>query len=377
LKNGSFIGVEGAENFANADGLEPQFLVYDEFKHHDPRFNEAMEPNMDVYNGTILAIGTPPDNVDNYYSRVAADCRRREDAAFHCMPSFMNEHVYEGGEQGVKFQKIIRKYMDRGEWDVLQREYYAQIVQGGSSAVFPMFEPASYDDRGILIKHSRHVRPHSDFEYQFTHYVKDWDFFVSADPGTTTVFAVLFMAIHRKSKAVVLFDEIYEQNQRETSTRSIFPRVLQKMQKIPIAYSDWTLVYDYAAAWFANEVAVEYDFALMPCEKDLKNKEKKLGQIKDIINAGLFFMSEQARMAASEMSNYIKDKDGKLPKSGDHQLDNLRYALNAASYDFSIFGTGEEEIDLDSPRGYTIDRDIEIDVSSKDEWDILGSEFYD
>ena len=39
--NNSMIMVDGAKNFSKADGLSPTFAVYDEFKHHDERFDIA------------------------------------------------------------------------------------------------------------------------------------------------------------------------------------------------------------------------------------------------------------------------------------------------------------------------------------------------
>ena len=70
FKNGSFIKVDGAENYANADGIEPDFMVYDEFKSHDPRFNEAMEPNLRVKRAPLLIVGTPPEELGTYYEKI-------------------------------------------------------------------------------------------------------------------------------------------------------------------------------------------------------------------------------------------------------------------------------------------------------------------
>jgi len=375
LTNGSFIKADGTDNFANADGLEPQFVVEDEFKHHDKRFREAMEPNLDVYNGSELIIGTPPDNGDNYYCEVANDAKRRDDAAFFTMESFTNEHVYPGGEKGSKFQKVVKKYIDRGDWDVLRREYYAQIVAGGSKSIFPMFEPLEIDEHNRIVAYSKHVRPHAELVDNIKRYPKDWEFCVAMDPGTVTCFAVLFGARHRKTNSVVFLDEIYEKDQRKTSTRSIFPRVLKKMDEYNAYHDDWLMVYDNAAAWFANEVAVEFGYGLTPCMKDLKDKEAKLGQIKDVMNAGLWFSSERCRSLSFEKVNYIKDKNGKIPKENDHLIDCERYWFNGLHYDFTLL-PDPEPIDPEERERYTIENDPYLH-GADEEWDQMTGEFYE
>ena len=85
-----------------------------------------------------------------------------------------------------KFQKIIKKYIDRGEWDVLQREYYANIIPGGSSAIFPMFKPLVLDDYGKVKEYTEHVRPYADLIDNVVRYPKDWDLYVGMDPGTAS-----------------------------------------------------------------------------------------------------------------------------------------------------------------------------------------------
>ena len=107
------------------------------------------------------------------------------------------------------------------------------------------------------------------------------------------------------------------------------------MSSINPNHDDWMLIYDNAALWFANEVAVEYDYGMIPCTKDLKNKGAKLGQIKDAINAGLFFMTDRCKNLSIEMQNYVKDKNGKIPKENDHLIDAIRYIYNGSHYDFT------------------------------------------
>lgn len=336
LKNKSVISVDGAENYANADGIEPQFLAYDEFRHHDRRYNEAMEPNLDVYNGSMLVIGTPPPSTDNYYCEVAADARRREDGAFIKCPAFLNTYMYPEGEKDTKFQKIVKKYMDRGDEDILMREYYGEIVAGGNNAIFPMFKSRPEDEFGNFCGYSEHVLEHSVIMKDILEHPEDWDFYCSFDPGSAVCFAVLFAAIHRRTNAIAFVDEIYETSTHKTSTRQIFPMAMRKMLAINPDIDSWNIIYDNAALWFFTEVQVEYNIAMMPCSKDLKNKESKLGQIKDVMLAGLFYTSEKCVNFHKEITNYIKDDKGRIPNKNDHLIDDMRYIFSGASYDFTL-----------------------------------------
>jgi hypothetical protein len=339
FNNGSFIKVDGAENYANADGIEPHFMVYDEFKSHDYRYNEAMEPNFEVHQAPLLIIGTPPDNNDNYYVKIRDSFKAMDNYSFYQMPSYMNNFLYPKGEDDPKFQAQVQKYVARGEWDVAQRELYAKIVLGGARAIFPMFR------RGKFCK------PRSEFIQRVKMRPKRYDFYVSFDPGTTSCFAVLFIAIDRIEKTICVIDEIYEKDQAKTTAEVIFPEALKKMEFWQPYLEDWYIVYDYAAAWFAQDVINKFDYNPMPCQKDLKNKEAKLSLIKDAYNANLIEISDSCENFCFETENYIKDEKGKIPKENDHLLDNFRYILNAAHY-FTTAETLPDPVDPDTEARY-------------------------
>ena len=96
LDNGSMLKVDGAKNWKKADGLGPVFIVYDEFKNHDPRYDRAARPNLMDLNGRILIIGTPPDNEDNYYCETEVEFQNKPNHKYYKRPSWMNPHVYSG-----------------------------------------------------------------------------------------------------------------------------------------------------------------------------------------------------------------------------------------------------------------------------------------
>ena len=73
FKNGSFIKVDGAENYEAYRGINPHGIVYDEFKDHDERFHDAMEPNLAPHDAWLLILGTPPETEDNLFCRLAEE----------------------------------------------------------------------------------------------------------------------------------------------------------------------------------------------------------------------------------------------------------------------------------------------------------------
>jgi hypothetical protein len=389
FKNGSFIKVDGAENYANADGIEPDFMVYDEFKSHDPRFNEAMEPNLRVKKAPLLIVGTPPEELGTYYEKIANSFKRLSYGAHYQRPSYLNSHLYEYGEKDPEFIEECEKYLARGDDDVLRRELYAEIVVSGQKALFPMLELPEYDyDNNVFKGHSRHIRPHAELIAKIQMAPKDWEFYDTYDPGSAVCFAGLFGAINKYTKQVIIFDNIYETDTRETSVGILYPKAQRIMREVYDYEDYWFGTYDHAATWFMNEVLNRYKRGLHPCTKDLKNKENKLGLIKDMLIEDKLLISDRCMVGYDrdkglvwEMINYRRDDNGKIPKENDHAIDALRYKLNAMHYDPSWVrkpeGIGRDERGMpltyeDSMREYYQDNEMEqryLDMYPKEDYE--------
>jgi hypothetical protein len=362
FNNGSWIKVYGAENFANADVLEPSFMVYDEFKSHDPRFNEAMEPNLRVFKAPLLILGTPPDEPETYYEKIANSVKRMGYGEWFKRPSYMNNFIYPLGEQDPEFVEECEKYDLRGDEDVKLRELYAEIVVSGSKSIFPVLQLPEWDyENDRYLGYSRHVRPHKELLAPVLARPKDFEFYDIYDAGSTSCFGVLIAAVHRRTKEVLILDEIYERDQRRTTTGCIYPTATDKRMAINGWEESWHGEYDNAAAWFAGEVLDRYERSLMPCTKDLSSrsenkKEIKLSLIKDMLIEGKLLISERCRWLIWEMKNYRRDENGKIPKENDHLIDCLRYLLNACHYDPSYVRPKEKIEDM--RRALTIAEDM-------------------
>ena len=93
LTNGSFIKLDGSDNYEKHRGTEGHFLVYDEFKDFDRRFHEAIDPNRGVYDSPLIILGTPPVSINedrNYeqYHELQAQCQRDDDKFYLELSSF-------------------------------------------------------------------------------------------------------------------------------------------------------------------------------------------------------------------------------------------------------------------------------------------------
>jgi len=335
--NNSFIKADGADNIENRRGINPHFVVIDESKDIKKKFWEGFEPNLAAHSAPILIVGTPPDNTDNMFTLMEEECQNEEDGAFFNMPSSVNPHVSRDFLEKTKARLIAR-----GEEDVWLREYMAQTVIGGNMSIFPMLDE------------ERHVLSFTHMLAEIRQRPKHWEFFCSFDPGTSTCFAVLLCAINKYDKRIFILDEVYETKAENTTSRKMWLAAQEKMMAIHPLEDDWIKIYDYAAAWFRVEISNEFDEQVMPCEKDLKNKENKLSTIKDALLRGYMYLSSHCVKTYWEMSNYRKNDKNRILKENDHEIDNLRYILNAAYYGTVPEG---ERVQSTNRRGFRLEEE--------------------
>lgn len=326
FKNGSFIKIDGSENYEAYRGINPHAIVYDEFKDFHPKFHEGMEPNLATFEAPIFIFGTPPDTEDHQFVRIEEGFNMDDEGALFKMPTHTNPHI---SQKWLTNQEKIMTA--RGEWHVWMREYMAEIVPSGALHIFPMFKaPKAEVNGGKLVGHTIHVRPYEELIERIRRHPKDFTYHCIFDPASTSCFGVLLAAIHKQTKQVICLKEIYETNKGETSTKKMWTRAWALKDSIMPRRDWWGDVYDYAAAWFQNEVQAEFRENMRMCTKDLKDKEIKLSSIKDFITDGLFLVSDECPKLVWEMRNYATNEDNKIPKKNDHLIDCVRYLFNDA-----------------------------------------------
>lgn len=310
LRNGSFIKLDGADNYEAYRGINPHFMGYDEVKDHHPQFHVGMEPNLATHNAPCLMIGTPPENDDNHFWRIADSIADDPDGAYFSMSSYTNPHISKEWLDKTRIRLI-----KRGEEDVWDREYMAKRVYGGRRSIFPM-----YDEKKMVI-------PFIQAMQLINSNRKKWDLYCTADPATSSTFAVLFTAIHREDRRVIHLDEIYEQSTRETSARAIWTRIVPIIHAINPDFSEWNFGRDEAAAWFGNEILdiTEGEIYFIPTHKAQIKKEDGLSLIKDQMTYGFWRRTERCEKLGWEIKNYIKNDKDVIEKKNDHGIDNMRY----------------------------------------------------
>lgn len=364
--NGSFIKLDGADNYQAYRGINPHFIGYDEFKDHHPKFHGGMEPNLATYDAPLFVIGTPCEGDEaneEQFNSLADYAKVADDEAHFAFPSMVNHYV-----KTDFFVRTKKKLFARGEEDKWFREYMAMRVKAGQRMIFPMLDLPDGPK-----KHTKHFRPEAEVMDTFLRTKKDWETVLAFDPASTSVFAALLVAVHKTDKRILVLDEIYETKKAKMSTGKIYPRALKMLDKWKILHDECRIIYDNAAAWFSNEVADRYGYSLEPCIKDIKNKEVRLSLIKDILNSrGLFTCSDGCVKFFWEMQNYRVDEKGRIPKENDHAIDCFRYILSNLYYNELPKSLPVEETER---RGYTIEEDKAR--AYLDHYITIGQEYYE
>ena len=326
LKNGSFIQIIGSDNYQVANGLTPDIAVYDEFKAFNPRWHTEFAPNRVAKAAPLVIIGTRPragnSNMDQYNEILEYAQTDKKSRVF--FKTTWDNPINHMPEQKDMIEREIAQLTARGEHDVVQLEYYSNFVPGGRRSIFPMFDPKQY------------VKTHLEIMTEIGRDLRKMDWYLLADPGSTTCFAALIVAVNPYSKKVYILDEIYEKDQNMTSTRMIYPKMYSKcMNAFPGSSieEDWFKTYDEAAAWFSNEVMQQYGIYFSPTDKKHNNKEFGLSLIKDQLIHELVVISDRCEHLTDEMVKYARDDKGGIPKKNDHLIDCYRYFNAASNYD--------------------------------------------
>lgn len=352
LTNGSFIKVDGSDNYNKYRGPKYKICVYEEFKDHRPEFRKAMQPNASVLNGIDLYIGSPPEMTCDY-TTIADEHAKDKDKFFYRAPTWQNPVI----PKKWLFNEKKRLYL-RGEGDVWEREYAARFVKGGASRIFPMLS-------------EKVIHPFAEVVKMILRDRKKLRFYIWNDPAGASCFASLLVAINPYTKKIYCLDEIYERDQAHMTVERIGRRILEKRQEIYDAPDDWTMGYDEAATWFSNEWIDNFpdEDGLVPTHKSMNKKEAGLSLIKDILLSDLLIMSDRCKWLFWELDHYMKDKNGRIPKKDDHLIDNLRYILAADGYSLKTEEERIKELDPDW-RGSRIEDDFPhlFEGSNHNDW---------
>lgn len=345
--NGSFIKVDGSDNYNKYRGIRYKVAVYDEYKDHRPEFRLAMRPNASVLDGVDLFMGSPPDR-DCDYTALADEHKKDPTCFYFKAPTRINPHI-----DKAWLAKERERLYARGEGDQWEREYEAEFVKGGTSKVFPMLKESM-------------VKPHDEIMAKLWKDRKKMQYFLWADPAAATCFAVLFMALNPFTKEWYALDEIYETDQGLMSVTKIAPRIFSARNELWDG-GEWRQGYDEASTWFSNEMLDHCQEYFEPSQKAANKKDVGLTLIKDIMLAGKLTISDRCVKFYWELDNTYKDKSGKIPKVNDHLIDDFRYILGASAYTLNDEPEKFERDDEDF-RGGTIEHEFRHVIERFEDW---------
>lgn len=355
LRNGSYIKLDGSENYNSHRGLKPHFVIADEYADFDPRWGEAMFPNLLAKKAILLMLGTPPEfpllegGVKHHYVMMDEECRRRAEenptkVAWIHLPTSSNPHI-----DPADLEEERKRLEARGEKYVFEREYLALIVSGSASAIFPMFNrdvQVTETDRLIAMVQAEPER---------------YDFWVGADPASKSVFRVLFFAIDHYTATPYWLTELTERDPSFTVASRMNPRIWEMLERIrpDLDYrtdgmEQWRFIADNAAASYIEESFQEVNYPIT-WEATIKQSNDKLDGIsllKEIFLARKGIIGSECEETVIEFTNYQNDKTGKPIKRADHSIDISRYVLKASGFNFheSSLPPKKTERDLEDDR---------------------------
>ncbi len=241
--------------------------------------------------------------------------------AYFNWPTWANPHISRAWLKSKRAEMY-----ERGEGAIWEREYGARRIKGGPNHLLPMWS----EDL---------VRPHHEIMAELARDKHKLSWFVTADPGTSTCFAMLFSAFNPHTRTTYHLDEIYETDKMKTSTSLIIPA----MRKIKTDLNEdgefWFQTYDEAATWFAVEAYTSFEEPFAQTRKKELGRQKSddvpgLSLIKDQCLLKQVVVSDRCVKLRWEISNYVKDKNNKAPTTNDHLIDCWRYYNQAAGIDF-------------------------------------------
>jgi len=325
--NGSFIKVDGSDNYDSARGWKPDFVAGDEFGNFDPRWFEVMVPNLMARNATLFLIGTPPRNPTlpngqkHQYVQLDDEFQRRQaegrDVFWYYAPSSVNTKLY-GTPEGKRWlEEEEQRLTENNERYVWEREYLAQIVEGGKHAIFPTLD------------REKHCAPYDQLYEMILKDPNRYSYYCIADPGTKSTFAVLFIAYDSYSATPYLLDTIYETDPFYCSVDSIMPKINSICFKLNPNFDSWTFLADSAAAWWIQETLDRYGVCFIPTNKRLGDKDEGISVIRDILALRSHFIAvPNCNPLVTELVNYATDTKGNYIKENDHLIDDWRYFLS-------------------------------------------------
>jgi hypothetical protein len=325
--NGKQLIIDGSDNYRAHEGLEPAALVCDEFKNFNPKFWEAVEPNLAVYNPWVLFAGSPPGYKCQYreVAKWVQELEKEDGTGFFIKhPTWVNDKIPNLLEW---LEKAKKRYVDRGEEYLFHREFGAEDIGGGKDRVFP--------DKVVGLNDPEVWRPNEWFKANLHRHAHKFDFYCIADPSHGGTFAVIFGAIDKVSKKIYLFDCIYQKNRALTGCYSMWEQIKEVLHEWNGYMDAWTFGYDDHEAWFPVEFNTIADGPnWMPSGKQTRGIQSGISLIKDaFLKKAVFINSDKLEPLKMEFATYQTNSKGEPERKNNDLIDTFRYLLYLSAWD--------------------------------------------
>lgn len=317
FKNGSFIKLDGADNEAAVRGIKPTRLACDEFQDWKDEVWQAIEPNLLANDATVLRIGTPPDR-ENLFTKQARYVQKMQKSGNQRF-KFMRQTIYDNPLiPRERIEELRQGFVDRGEDLIWRREYLAEFVEGGASAIFPSFS------------RTENVRPAEVLMSEWSRDRNRMQYITMLDPSSTR-FAVAFIVYNPITASFYVMDEILETDRTKITASQLKDRILEKESIWYPGRAEIYRYYDEAAALFALEMA-DLGVPMSPTSKRQNDKNNNISLIRDMIIRRKLWVADHCNRTIDDILNYHTDDKGKIVKEKDDLVDCLLYGVAETSY---------------------------------------------
>lgn len=319
FNNGSFICIDGCENYNAHRGLKPNLVIYDEFQNHNREFHmEVMAPNLLAKQSALIIYGTPPKERSSFYvefwemlqKQIAGGDNTR---VYYEFPTAVNPSI----EQS-ELAKVRKELLESGNEVIWYREYEGKMVFGGEDVVFPKWAPHN------------HWRTHKVVMSYLQADRRKLKWYTVCDPATSSCFAVMFAVYNPLTQQIFIIDEIYEKDRKRMDSRQIWERIQAKQKELypEATLKDWRVIYDEAAAWFANEISANYKIGLVPSMKQRSSEENDISSIKLLMaQNNALIVSDRCYWVRWEIESYTTDEYGRFRDTHNHLIDCFKYLM--------------------------------------------------
>ena len=369
LPNGSFIKIDGSDNYNSQRGFKPDLVVADEYRDFKEEWIEAVRPNMAVKSGKILFITTPPHGPNHAYE-MAAECRegvRDGDAHYFYLnlPSKCNNRIPGHKEWLKREEQRLIKQGRQNEW---RREYMAEFISNDEHAVIPQMNRDNITPNRAILNELRQNIDHLEVH-------------VGIDPSNSTQFAAVTAIFDPVAAKLHLWDSIYQQDAERASARCMWPVIeakLQGMYKIvgltgqKRKEPDVNVHVSPYAPWMIRDLFEIHGVHSNLSNRTLKDPIHNIGLIKDMLAARSLTFGPECLDLIKEAEMYQRSqKTLKIPKDQKPLINCVRQIVSGCNYTTEMI-----EVEPDLPEDQHFLEQWEQKVSFEDKMRELRAEHY-